>query len=31
MRKSFVFVLAFAFVLGAVGFSFADDAKMLAG
>lgn len=29
MRKSFVFVLAFAFVLGAVGFSFADDAKML--
>ena len=29
MRKSFVFVLVFAFVLGAVSFSFADDAKML--
>ena len=29
MRKSFVFVLVFAFVLGAAGFSFADDGKML--
>ncbi len=29
MRKLFVFVLTFAFVLGAVGFSFADDSKML--
>ena len=29
MRKLFVFVLTFAFVLGAVGFSFADDSEML--
>jgi len=29
MKKSFVFVLVFAFVLGAVGFSFADDSEML--
>lgn len=29
MKKLFVIVLAFVFVLGAVGFVFADDAKML--
>ena len=29
MRKTIVFVLVFVFVLGAVGFSFADDSEML--